>query len=246
MPFITDQDLLDYTTQIEEAKEQKRVANYAHTKALRDEKENTQKFKITTMILAILALLGVAGTTYFLSTQTKTSGNTKELSKNKTTITSLKQKVTTLEEKIQLFKENDTTGIATLLDAKSEEISTLQQTVEGLETQLTNVNSSTTAATTTNEESNTATTAATETLNDQIVYTIQVSAHEGKQLSLHSDSFANLKEIQAGGFYKYSLGNFASLEEAKQYRNELKKVGIPKTFIASYQYGKRLRIEEVN
>jgi len=197
MPYISDEELADFKTQIEDANEKQRATNYTHTKAIKDEKENSRKFKIATIILGIIAALGVAGTIYFMNFDTPSNMITKKESNTK--INTLKTKISELEDTIK--------GLS------------MDQEIN-------------------NEEQNKA------SLQDELVYTIQIGAFEEKNLSMYSDKFVNFKEIKSGSFNKYSLGTFASLDEAKKFRRELVSLGFKKAFIASYQNGKRLRIEE--
>ncbi|WP_299443411.1 SPOR domain-containing protein [uncultured Aquimarina sp.] len=205
MPYISDDELLDFQVQIDDAKEEKRVSNYAHTKALRDEEENTRKFKIATIILGIISLLGVAGTVYFMNFNTPDNLIAKSESKAQSDI--LKNKITELEETIKnlsMDQEINASGNDTDTDNGQEKAS----------------------------------------LRDQLVYAVQIGAFEEKDLSLYSDKFVNFKEIKSGSFNKYALGNFASLSEAKKFRRELVGLGFRNAFIASYQNGERIKIEE--
>jgi len=81
-------------------------------------------------------------------------------------------------------------------------------------------------------------------LEDEIVYSIQIGAFEQKDLSLYSENFTNFKEIKQGGFNKYSIGNFENLYEAQEFLTEINALGFPDAFIASYANGERLKIEE--
>lgn len=203
MPYISDDELLDFQVQIDEAKESKRSTNYAHTKALKDEEEKTQKFKIATIILGIVALLGVAGTIYFMNFK-DSKGMISRSEANKETAM-FKNKITELEDTIKnLSMDQEINGTANDADGELEKAS----------------------------------------LQNQLVYAVQIGAFEKKDLSLYSDKFVNFKEIKAGRFNKYALGNFASLSEAKKFRRELVRLGFRNAFIASYQDGKRLKIEE--
>ena len=99
MPFLSDDEVLDYQTQIEEAKEQKRVTDYAHTKVLRDTKEEVQKYKIASILLGILALIGIAGTVYFLFFNQDLNRVSKE--KYSSDIKDYQTKVSELEETVR-------------------------------------------------------------------------------------------------------------------------------------------------
>lgn len=199
MPFITDEELQDFKDQIEKAEESKRTSDYMREKAVKDEQENSRKFKIATIILGIIALLGVAGTVYFMNFSTPSN-------------------------MISQKDHNDQTGI---LESK---IAGLEETIQNLSM---------------NQELNVDNTAENAgSLNDELVYAVQIGAFEQKNLSMYSDNFVNFKEIKSEGFNKYALGNFETLKEAKRFRRELVKLGFRNAFIASYQNGERLKIEE--
>jgi hypothetical protein len=52
--------------------------------------------------------------------------------------------------------------------------------------------------------------------------------------------------VKNNPFYAYSLGNFETLEEARRFREELVNMGFTDAFVASYQDGKRIAIEDPN
>lgn len=81
-------------------------------------------------------------------------------------------------------------------------------------------------------------------LNSEVIYAVQVAALENKDLSLYSKELRNISQYKDKDFNKYSLGNFTSLEDAKIFRKELVALGFQDAFVASYQNGKRLKIEE--
>ncbi|WP_299187037.1 hypothetical protein [uncultured Aquimarina sp.] len=203
MPYISDDELLDFQVQIDNAKEEKRATNYTHTKALREEQENSRKFKIATIILGIIALLGVAGTIYFMKFNTPDNLIAKSESKAKSDI--LKNKIAELEETIKNLSMDQEINATNNNTSEQQEKASLQ---------------------------------------GELVYAVQIGAFEEKDLSLYSDKFVNFKQIKAGSFNKYALGNFASLAEAKKFRRELVGLGFRGAFIASYQNGKRIKIEE--
>ncbi len=122
MPFITDEELQNYKDQIEKAEESKRTADYVRTKAVKDEQEKSQKFKIATIILGILALLGVAGTVYFMNFNTPDNMITQK--KHTSEITQRDNKITELTETIQSLSMNqeventDTSGSAGSLNGE--------------------------------------------------------------------------------------------------------------------------------
>ncbi len=197
MPFITDEELQTLKDQVEKAEESKRTADYIRDKAVKDEKENSRKFKIATIILGILALLGVAGTVYFMNFNTP-SNMIAEKDHN-SQVASLEGKIKELEENIQNLSMNQELSA----DAGS-----------------------------------------AGSLDDKVVYAVQIGAFEEKNLSLYSENFVNFKEIKSNGYNKYALGNFETLEEAKRFRRELVRLGFRNAFIGSYQNGQRIKIEE--
>ncbi len=203
MPFITDAELKNYKDQIENADEAKRTAEYIHKKAIEGEKENAKKFKIATIILGIIAILGVAGTVYFMNFNTPANMITQK--DHKSALSLRDSKINELKETIQNLSMN-------------QEI----QADGGTATQVSK----------------------TGTLTGQIIYAVQIGAFEDKNLSLYSENFVNFKEIKSEGFNKYALGNFETLNEAKEFRRELVRLGFSNAFIGSYQNGQRIKIEE--
>jgi len=83
-----------------------------------------------------------------------------------------------------------------------------------------------------------------DSLSDKIIYAVQVAALENQGIELYSNNLIQFSEIRNDDFYKYSLGAFETLEEAQQFRKELVKLGFDDAFVASYQNGNRLKIEE--
>ncbi len=81
-------------------------------------------------------------------------------------------------------------------------------------------------------------------LEDKIIYAVQVAAFEEKGIELYSNNLIQFSENQNDDFYKYSLGAFETLDEAQQFRKELLKLGFRDAFVASYKNGNRLKIEE--
>jgi hypothetical protein len=200
MPFITDEELQGFKDQIEKAEESKRAVDYTRNKAVKDEKENSRKFKIATIILGIIALLGVAGTMYFMNFNTPENMITQK--KHKSEVTTRDTKIAELTETVKNLSMNQE------LDSNS--------TGGG------------------NGRS----------LQDELVYAVQIGAFESIDLSMYSENFVNFRQIKSGGYNKYALGNFETLNEAKKFRRELVRLGFRNAFIASYQNGERLQIEE--
>lgn len=81
-------------------------------------------------------------------------------------------------------------------------------------------------------------------LEKEIIYSVQVKAFVDNNINLASESLSNTLFVKANPFYAYSLGNFETLEEAQKFRRELVSMGFNDAFVASYQEGKRLKIED--
>ncbi len=129
-----------------------------------------------------------------------------------------------------------TTGMISEKEHKSE-VEVLENKISELEVTLQNVSMNQELDANANEES-------AGSIEDELVYAVQIGAFEEKNLSMYSDNFVNFKEIKSEGYNKYALGNFETLEEAKRFRRELVKLGFRNAFIGSYQNGKRIKIEE--
>lgn len=73
-------------------------------------------------------------------------------------------------------------------------------------------------------------------------YRIQIGAFRKRipksQLSEIYAKTEHIKEEFINGYYKYTIGDFATLEEAKEYR---KKTGIYNSFIVTYENNKRIK-----
>ncbi|GAA4275874.1 SPOR domain-containing protein [Aquimarina mytili] len=103
MAFITDEELQDLKDQIYKAEEATQSAKYLSEKAVKDEKENSRKFKIATIILGILAVLGIAGTVYFMNFGTTGMISEKD---HKSELEILENKIAELEVTLQNVSMN--------------------------------------------------------------------------------------------------------------------------------------------
>lgn len=81
-------------------------------------------------------------------------------------------------------------------------------------------------------------------LEKEKIYSVQVKSFVDNNLTLSSESLTNTMFVKTNPFYSYSLGNFETLEEARSFRYQLVKMGFDDAFVASYQDGKRLKIED--
>jgi hypothetical protein len=87
---------------------------------------------------------------------------------------------------------------------------------------------------------------AKEFIEKEKIYSVQVKAFIDKNFNLAPQALTNTILVKNNPFYAYSLGNFETLEEARRFREELVNMGFTDAFVASYQDGKRIAIEDPN
>ncbi|MCO5723676.1 SPOR domain-containing protein [Robiginitalea marina] len=87
---------------------------------------------------------------------------------------------------------------------------------------------------------------AKEFIEKEKIYSVQVKAFIDKNFNLAPQALTNTILVKNNPFYAYSLGNFETLEEARKFREELVNMGFTDAFVASYQDGKRIAIEDPN
>jgi len=85
---------------------------------------------------------------------------------------------------------------------------------------------------------------AKEFLDKEKIYSVQIKSFIDNNLSLTTNALNNTLFVKTNPFYSYSLGNFETIEEARSFRYQLVKMGFSDAFVASYQNGKRLKIED--
>ncbi len=83
-----------------------------------------------------------------------------------------------------------------------------------------------------------------ESVSNALFYAVQVAASKKRLFSFLLNESDNLLETIEEGYYKYSYGNFKTLSEAQNYRNELLNNGYEDAFVASFKNNKRIKIEE--
>lgn len=81
-------------------------------------------------------------------------------------------------------------------------------------------------------------------LEKEKIYSVQVKSFVDNNVTLASEALTNTLFVKTNPFYSYSLGNFETLEEAQSFRYQLVKMGFDDSFVASYQDGKRIKIED--
>jgi hypothetical protein len=87
---------------------------------------------------------------------------------------------------------------------------------------------------------------AKEFLDKEKIYSVQIKSFVENNVPLTSNAINNTLFVKTNPFYSYSLGNFKTLEEARSFQNQLLKMGFNDAFVASYQNGKRLKMEDPN
>ncbi len=80
-------------------------------------------------------------------------------------------------------------------------------------------------------------------LEKEKIYSVQVKSFVDNNVTLASEALTNTLFVKTNPYYSYSLGTFETLEEAQSFRYQLVKMGFDDAFVASYQDGKRLKIE---
>ncbi|PWL39081.1 sporulation protein [Flagellimonas aquimarina] len=81
-------------------------------------------------------------------------------------------------------------------------------------------------------------------LDKEKVYSVQVKSFVENNVTLASEALTNTLFVKTNPFYAYSLGNFETLDEAQSFRKQLVNMGFKDAFVASYQDGKRVKIED--
>ncbi len=85
---------------------------------------------------------------------------------------------------------------------------------------------------------------AKEFLEKEKIYSVQIQSFVDNNVTLASEALTNTLFVKTNPFYAYSLGNFETLDEAQKFREELVGMGFKDAFVASYQDGKRVQIED--
>jgi len=85
---------------------------------------------------------------------------------------------------------------------------------------------------------------AKEFLEKDKIYSVQIKSFVENNVTLASEALTNTLFVKTNPFYAYSLGNFETLDEARDFREQLVQMGFNDAFVASYQDGKRVQIED--
>ena len=79
---------------------------------------------------------------------------------------------------------------------------------------------------------------------ETIVYSVQIGAFTNFKAKLFSDDLAHMKEFQEGGLNKYAIGNYITYAEAKQLKDDLRRLGFGDCFVIAQSYGEPVDIKE--
>ena len=82
--------------------------------------------------------------------------------------------------------------------------------------------------------------------NQSIVFRVQVATSKIK-LELKPFNFKGMKDvdrIESGNKYKYIVGNYSSIEDAKSRQMEVRKIGYESAFVIAFENGKRLDLQK--
>ena len=80
-------------------------------------------------------------------------------------------------------------------------------------------------------------------IKQQVVYSVQVKSLRDSNLDLTHNGLTNTFVVKSNPFLRYSIGVFETIDEARIFRKHLVKIGFDDAFVASYQNGKRIKIE---
>ena len=75
------------------------------------------------------------------------------------------------------------------------------------------------------------------------VYTVQFIASLNSDIILFSDHFVNFRAYPLQEFNAFSLGNFATEEEAEAFLQEMLKLGLTDIWVTSYMAGERILLD---
>ena len=82
--------------------------------------------------------------------------------------------------------------------------------------------------------------------NQSIVFRVQIATSKIK-LELKSFNFKGMKDvdrIESGNKYKYIVGKYSSIEEAKSRQKEVRKIGYESAFVIAFENGKRVDLQK--
>jgi N-acetylmuramoyl-L-alanine amidase len=82
--------------------------------------------------------------------------------------------------------------------------------------------------------------------NESIVFRVQIATSTTK-LELQSFNFKGMTDvdrIESGNRYKYIVGKYSLIEDAKSRQTEVRKIGYESAFVIAFENGKRLDLQK--
>ncbi|MEX6625691.1 hypothetical protein [Tenacibaculum salmonis] len=214
MPFIEEEKLVLMQEDLDNNKLKREEAENELSETQKILTSSQKKSKITTILLGLLLGLSLGACYYFY---TNTGGAT---SFSEDDIAVIKNK-----ENSRVLDSVKRANIRALraLENSSSTNSNSGIDSENLENTIDEVKNNTTGET---------------------MYSVQIGVLYDKKFPLLSSKTIPSIITSKDGYFKYSLGLFTTLEEAKELRQELITLGIEDAFVASYIDGKRQKIHD--
>jgi len=93
----------------------------------------------------------------------------------------------------------------------------------------------------TNEDNNTA-----PSNNEGVVFRVQIatSATKLETKSFNFKGMTDVERVASGKMYKYIVGEYSSIDEAKNRQKEVRKIGYESAFVIAFEKGKRLDLQK--
>ncbi|MEM7373221.1 MAG: SPOR domain-containing protein [Bacteroidota bacterium] len=79
-----------------------------------------------------------------------------------------------------------------------------------------------------------------------LIYRIQIGAFVFYQMDSKGSSSSDFLAERSDGFNKYMIGAFRTYDEASEFKDELKKLGLDNPFVVPYIDGVRVTVDEAN
>lgn len=78
---------------------------------------------------------------------------------------------------------------------------------------------------------------------DGIIFAVQIGAYTGLDISKYENNLLGLKQDSFEGINQFTLGEFTEFEEAEQFLEIVKQLGMQQAFIMSFKDGRRIHIQ---
>lgn len=83
-----------------------------------------------------------------------------------------------------------------------------------------------------------------EPVSQEVVYRVQLGAFKTRPTAENINSIPNLIVVEAGGYFRYMSGSFATFAEAAEHKVKMSVQGYKGAFVVAYQGGKRISLKE--